>query len=353
MSTIQGLVFVTGVSGFLGAHVANQLLERGYRVRASARSGKVNYVREGFSSYPADKFEVVAVEDISNGDLTEALKGVTAVVHVAAPLALSGTPDVVGAVDGTLNILRQGYAAGVRKFVVTSSIVTTFDPLNLDTLHTISDKQWNPSSIEHALSGKYGPPYTYAAAKTHAERETWKFADEHKGEIDITSLNPPFLGGPFAPSFSAPVPDRSALSTNAYIYQLLQLKGVYPRWPGWSDVRDVARAHVLALEAGPDPSGEHKRILLSGEWFDYGDAVRYIWEKRPELKDRTVDPADAPKFPTGDVVDISKAQNILGWKKEDLHTWHDMILEAVDSVLALEKEWATRMYPMHFPICSK
>ncbi|KAI0044225.1 NAD(P)-binding protein [Auriscalpium vulgare] len=349
MPAFEGIVFVTGVSGFLGAHVAHQLLEKGYRVRASARSGKVDYVKTGHAIY-GDRFEVVAVDDLTTGDLTEAVKGVSAIIHVAAPLALSGTPDVVisGAIDGTLNIIRAGYAAGVRKFVVTSSVVATFDPLNLGTLTSITAKSWNPATEEHAKSGKYGPGYTYSYGKTVAEQKTWNFADAHKGDVDVTTLNPPFLGGPFAPSFSAPVPDRSALSTNAYILKLLQKDGDYPRWPGWADVRDVAYAHVTALEAGPLPSGEHKRILLSSEWYDYGEAVRYLIEQRPELKGRTVDPDAAPKFPTGWVVDTSLAKEILGIGHEDVRPWKETILEAADDVLKLEKEWAAKGLKLEF-----
>ncbi|KAI0063492.1 NAD(P)-binding protein, partial [Artomyces pyxidatus] len=333
---------LTGASGFLGAHVLHQLLEKGYRVRASARSGKVNYVKEGSASY-GDQLEVVAVDELATGDLTEALKGVKAVVHVAAPLPSGQGPEVLvnGAVEGTLNVFRQGYAAGVRKFVVTNSIVTTFDPLNLDTITQITDKTWNPSTREAALSGHYPAGFVYAAAKTLAEKEVWAFADAHK-DADITGLNPPLLGGPFAPSFRAPKPDASALSTNSNFYRMVQAGGAYPPYPGWSDVRDVARAHVLALEAGPLASGAHKRILLSGYWFDYGEAVEYILEKRPELKGRTVDPAAAPKLPTGWVVDTSRAKEVLGLGQDDLKPWKDMVLEAVDAVLKLEKEWAAK-----------
>ena len=103
----MSLVLVTGVSGFLGAHVADQLLIAGYRVRGTARSGKIALVKEGYAGQ--DKFEVIEVNDLIHGDFTEALKGaflyrssdlcffiqlqgVEYVIHTASPL-FKGTPE--------------------------------------------------------------------------------------------------------------------------------------------------------------------------------------------------------------------------------------------------------------------
>ncbi|ETW81018.1 hypothetical protein HETIRDRAFT_440578 [Heterobasidion irregulare TC 32-1] len=336
----KGLVFVTGVSGFVGAHVVHELLQAGYPVRASARPKKVDYVKKGWASY-GDKLEVVPIEDIVNGDFSEALKGVTAIVHVAAPLALAGDAKHVigGAVDGTVNVIRQGYTAGVRKFVLTSTILTALNAKNLGNLSALTNEDWNPSTVEQALDGTRDPGFIYSAAKTAAEREVWKFADEHP-DVDVTTLNPPLLYGPFAPSFSAPEPDRGALSTNAYIYGLLSPTGAYPRLPGYADVRDVARAHVKALSAGP--SSSRKRILISGEWFNWGEAVKYLLEVHPELKGRIVDPENAPKAVTGWIVDLTQSEQVLGLGKEQLTPWKKTVLDAVDALLKLEKEWAAK-----------
>ncbi|KAI0314287.1 hypothetical protein OF83DRAFT_461726 [Amylostereum chailletii] len=336
------LVFITGASGFLGAHVAQLLLEKGYRVRASARAAKVDYVKEGFASF-GDKLEVVTVEDIATSDMTQALAGVDAIVHVAAPLARRGGPDVLmsGAIGGTLNVLRQGYAAGVRKFVLTSSIVTAFDTKQLDREEPLTDQDWNPGTIEEAFNSK-DPGFVYSVAKTAAEKEAWKFADE-KGDVDVTTLNPPFLWGPFASSFPHPAPNSSALSTNYYIFQLLDKEhGAYPRWPGWADVRDVAQAHVLALETDTLPSVPHKRILISGEWLDYAKVGRYIAAQRPEVKDRIVDPEKAPTLVAGWRVDMTRSKELFGLGREDLRTWKVTLLETVDVALRLEKEWAAQ-----------
>jgi nucleoside-diphosphate-sugar epimerase len=51
------------------------------------------------------------------------------------------------------------------------------------------------------------------------------------------------------------------------------------------DVRDVARAHVLALKLPPSSSSP-KRFVLSTNTFTWKEAIELVAEKRPELKER-------------------------------------------------------------------
>jgi nucleoside-diphosphate-sugar epimerase len=74
----DSLVLVTGVNGYIASHVADQLMEAGYRVRGTTRNlSKV----EGLSAlwekkFGKDRFEFVAVGDMSNnGAFDEAIKG--------------------------------------------------------------------------------------------------------------------------------------------------------------------------------------------------------------------------------------------------------------------------------------
>ena len=63
----DSLIFVTGVNGFLGSHIANQFLLAGYRVKGTVRNLKKNaWLRELFHErYGQGRFEVVEVEDLS------------------------------------------------------------------------------------------------------------------------------------------------------------------------------------------------------------------------------------------------------------------------------------------------
>ncbi|KAE9401223.1 hypothetical protein BT96DRAFT_818148, partial [Gymnopus androsaceus JB14] len=76
---------VTGGTGFVGSHIITQLLAKGYRVRAAARSA--SKLQGIFPDAPA--LEVVEMPTLLS-DYSENLKDVDAVIHVAASLFSKG-----------------------------------------------------------------------------------------------------------------------------------------------------------------------------------------------------------------------------------------------------------------------
>lgn len=92
------LVLVTGVSSYIGGHIANQFLQDGYRVRGAFRTlDKVRWMQELFDrEYGKSKFEAVEVRDMTaNGAFDEAVKGVSGICHVASVTTFSDKPDEV------------------------------------------------------------------------------------------------------------------------------------------------------------------------------------------------------------------------------------------------------------------
>lgn len=80
-------VLVTGVNGYIGSHVADQLLLAGYKVRGTARDAfKAKWAQEFFDKrYGAGKFESVVVPNMNvEGAYDEATKGVCA--HLCSSL---------------------------------------------------------------------------------------------------------------------------------------------------------------------------------------------------------------------------------------------------------------------------
>ena len=74
----DSLVLVTGATGFIGSHIANELLGLGYRIRCTTRdTKKVSWVRELFEGkYGKGRFEAVLVSDMTKPDaFDEAVKG--------------------------------------------------------------------------------------------------------------------------------------------------------------------------------------------------------------------------------------------------------------------------------------
>jgi nucleoside-diphosphate-sugar epimerase len=102
-------------------------------------------------------------------------------------------------------------------------------------------------------------------------------------------------------------------------------------------VRDVARAHVLALKA--PPSDEPKRFILSSSTFTWKEAIEVIAEARPELKGRLpVITGNEPPVPPFATFDTSATESILGFK--NYVKWEDTVLDTVDDLLRVEKELA-------------
>ena len=230
-------VLVTGASGFIAAHVVRELLARGYHVRGSVR-GNVSEPRyEALRALPGAKERLT----LHGADLmdetvwTRLVAGCDAVVHAASPYRLDA-PDpkrdlIDPAVAGTRHVVGAAVAAEVPRVVFTSSLAAVTDEPVTGRVFTEAD--WNERS-----SVTRNP---YYAAKTAAERAAWALApDGH--DTRVVSINPGLVIGP---SLGA------ALNTsNATVRDLLS--GGYPmvvslEWP-FVDVRDVALAHVAALE---------------------------------------------------------------------------------------------------------
>lgn len=81
-------VFITGATGFIGAHVALEALKAGHNVKLSVRrEGQIESLRGALEAL-ADKLEFVVVPDYTAANaFDDALNGADYVIHVASPLA--------------------------------------------------------------------------------------------------------------------------------------------------------------------------------------------------------------------------------------------------------------------------
>ncbi len=117
--------FVTGATGFLGYEIARQLVARGATVRALTRTGKL-----------PGELGAIGVEPV-RGDLDDAgalergLSGADAVFHVAASVSMwrkQWDDSARVNVTGTRAVVEAALAAGVTRFVHTSSASTIGKP---------------------------------------------------------------------------------------------------------------------------------------------------------------------------------------------------------------------------------
>lgn len=155
------------------------------------------------------------------------MKGVDAIQHTASPFHLNGShPDdlIIPALEGTRSILRSTLKHGteVKRVVLTSSCAAIEEVVTEP--RTFTEDNWNTQSTQEVeAKGKdTSPTHAYRASKTLAEREAWKFVEDHKAEIkwDLVAINPPYIFGPALQEVaSAAALNMSMASWHRYVLQ--------------------------------------------------------------------------------------------------------------------------------------
>lgn len=129
------------------------------------------------------------------GSFDQAIKGMSAVVHVASNMSYKGEPDKVipQTVEGAKNLL---YAAAkessVKRFVYTGTMGAT-DPLTSTTPVHLTKDSWNEEAEKVSWQELYGPEkghLCYIVSKIAAERAVWKFVEEEKPGFEFNVVCP-------------------------------------------------------------------------------------------------------------------------------------------------------------------
>ncbi|KAJ7490832.1 D-lactaldehyde dehydrogenase [Mycena latifolia] len=277
----SGKVLVSGANGFVAIWVVRTLLEQGFSVRGAVRSpDKGTHLSELFASY-GDKFELILVPDITQeGAFDEAVKGVDAIEHTASPFHYNiDDPAELfePAIKGTVGILESAlkYGKSVKRVVVTSSVAAVIGmPLTTEPQFP-NELNWNEQAVKDVEEkGREASPVSiYCASKTLAERAAWDFVKQHKSEIgwDLSVMNPPLVVGPAIHAVSSP----EALNTSSLMIYNAFTKPEGRTLPGmsWVDARDLALAHVRALQT--EEAGGERFLIAAGAfaWQDWLDSA--------------------------------------------------------------------------------
>ena len=238
-------VLVTGASGFIGAHVVSELLARGYSVRAMLRNISLA------SIFPeSDRLEIVKADLFDVDSLAKAVEGCEDVIHCAASLYVGAKdvkkevvdPSVVG-VRNLCDVMNN-----VKRIIHTSS-VAAIRSSKFENGQVFTNKDWCNDASE--TSNAYG------FAKSEAEKIMRDWASNQS--VRLVTIHPSIVFGPI-------LHKRHLEGSMSYLKHFV--KGppfVLDVHINFVDVRDVAIAHVNALDKGEN--GQRYIIHKDGLWM--------------------------------------------------------------------------------------
>lgn len=269
MSGEGKVVCVTGASGYVASWIVKLLLLRGYTVKATVRDPnnpkKVEHLRSLDGA--KERLHLLPANLLEEGSFDAAVEGCEGVFHTASPFYHDvkdpQTELLDPAVKGTLNVLNScAKIPSIKRVVLTSStaaVTCNGKPLNSE---VVVDESWfsDPDFCRKM-------EMWYVLSKTLAEEAAWKFAKE-KG-LDMVTLNPGMIIGPLL---------QPTLNTSAAAIASLFGSEICPNMTfAWVNVKDVATAHILALEV-PSASG---RYCLSETVASFSEIVKILRELYP------------------------------------------------------------------------
>lgn len=335
-------VFVSGATGFIAQHIVGQLLDQNYKVIGTARSQeKIDNLQSKFGNNPNFTMEIVediAVPNAFDEAIKKHAKDIKVVLHTASPFHFN-TNEVekdllIPAVNGTKGILEsiKKYAAdSVEKVVITSSFAAMLDiSKGSDSSVIFTEEDWNPDTWESCQSNAVA---AYCGSKKFAEDAAWEFLKENKDKVKFTlnTVNPVYVFGP--QKFDSDVSERLNTScelVNQFVHAKPEtnVAGVSGQF---IDVRDVAKAHLLAFQRD-DIKGQ--RLLLANGNFSAQDIIDQLNEDFDVLRGKI--PVGEPQSgaqhkPITCSINNDKTKKALGFEfisfKKTIHDTAEQILK--------------------------
>lgn len=241
---VDGPVFVTGGSGFIGGALIRRLVADGREVRALARSDVARRRVSELGATPVSS-------DVLNPDALEtAMRDCSTVFHAAGVSQIcTRDPGLMLRTNvlGSANVVAGAARAGVGRVVYTSSAASIGERKGTVGREDSSHRGWYLSSYERS--------------KHLAERRVLALAEEL--DVDLVCVNPSSVQGPGRTHGSAQLLLRLA---NERIPALIETTFSVV------DIDDCTRGHLLAEERGR--RGE--RYLLSGAALTVHEAIALL-----------------------------------------------------------------------------
>ncbi|XP_062157623.1 tetraketide alpha-pyrone reductase 2-like [Alnus glutinosa] len=262
---------VTGGTGLIAAYLVKALLEKGHTVRTTVRDPgdvrKVGFLWE--LNGAKERLKLVKADLLVEGSFDDAVQGVDGVFHTASPVLVPYDDNIQETlidpcIKGTLNVLSScSKASSVKRVVLTSSCSSIRYCDDNRQVSLLNESHWSDPDYckRHNL--------WYAYAKTFAEKEAWRIAEE--SGMDVVVVNPSFVVGPLL----APQPTSTLLLILALIKGA---RGEYPNTTvGFVHIDDVVAAHLLGMEE-KKASG---RLICSSSVAHWSQIIEMLRAKYP------------------------------------------------------------------------
>lgn len=259
-----GQVLVTGGSGYIGGFIIRQLVAEGWQVNTTIRSQAREADVRGWLGVPEAQLKFFAADLLDDAGWAAAMAGCSHVVHVASPLPTSGFKHeddlIIPAREGALRALRFAKAAGVSRFVMTSSTAAITNGHG-QKIGNYTEADWTNLATPGV--------HAYPKSKTIAERAARDWIATEGGGMVFCSVNPALVLGPvLSADFSGSLEVVTRL-----------LSGSLPGLPdigfGVVDVRDVADLHIRCLTSDK-VAGE--RFIASGPFMKMAEVAAILRE---------------------------------------------------------------------------
>lgn len=295
-------ILVTGADGFIGSHLTEELVRRGYDVRAFVYYNSLN--SWGWLDHCAadvkGKFEVFAGDIRDPHGIREAMKGCDAVLHLAALIAIPysyHSPDtyVDTNVKGTLNIVQAARELCVSKVIHTS------------TSEVYGTAQYVPITEEHPLKGQS----PYSASKIGADMIAMSFYYSFGTPVSIIR---PF--NTYGPRQSARAVIPTIITQMANGQKQIKLGKVSPT-RDFNYITDTVNGFIAALESDR-VIGEVVNLGSNYE-VSVGETVEFIAEiMGVKIDIQTDEQRLRPELSEVDRLwaDNSKALKLLNWSPQ-------------------------------------
>ncbi|MFD0673680.1 NAD-dependent 4,6-dehydratase LegB [Cohnella sp. GCM10027633] len=300
MSYKGSRILVTGADGFIGSHLTEELVRRGYDVRAFAMYNSFN----SWGWLDQSPKEIKPSLDVFMGDIRDphgvkqAMKGCDVVLHLAALIAIPysyHSPDtyVDTNIKGTLHLLQAARELGVSKFVHTS------------TSEVYGTARFVPITEAHPLQGQS----PYSASKIGADQMAMAFYDSF--QTPVATIRPFNTYGP-RQSARAVIP--TVITQIANGKKAIQLGALHPT-RDFNFVEDTVNGFISVMESERSV-GEIINIGSNYE-ISIGDTVKMISEVMNSEVEVVTD-SNRMRPEKSEVerlwADNQKAKELLGWE---------------------------------------